>query len=153
MVDGFGFQIFLGVVRSVFETKEFQDERVLYEISSFLDNMAFAGQTADLILVPAEGKALVEGTGDLALEFAHAPLVCGGFDLVEFALFSRIDREEFDIVRQLRVKWFSSPVGRVDKAVLRSLRDKSDSVGLFSGVTGRSFSNWSDSVGPIEKIR
>ena len=78
-----------------FETEEFQDERVLYEISSFLDNMAFAGQTAEFILVPAEGEALVEGTGDLALEFPHAPLVCGGFDLVEFA------RVNFDLTHEV----------------------------------------------------
>jgi hypothetical protein len=33
---------------------------------------------SDLLLVTAEGKAFLDGVGDLALEFAHAPLVGSG---------------------------------------------------------------------------
>ena len=40
-----------------------------------------ATQAVDL-LVAAKRKAFVEGTADLALEFADAPLVGGGLDLV-----------------------------------------------------------------------
>ena len=46
----------------------------------------------------AEGEAFVKGTGDLALEFADAPLVGGGFDFVEPTFLRGFDGEEFDVV-------------------------------------------------------
>jgi hypothetical protein len=50
------------------------------------------------LLVAATRKAFVEGTADLALEFADAPLVGGGLDLVDAAFFGGVDGEELDLV-------------------------------------------------------
>ena len=98
LVDDGGLQILFGIVRLLGEAEELQDERVLDEIGGFFHDLALGGEAADFFLVPGKGEALVEGGGDLALEFADRPLVGGGFDLVEAALGGVGQREEFDVV-------------------------------------------------------
>ncbi len=82
----------------MFETEELQHERVLDEIGGFFHDLPLGGEAADFFLVPAEGEALVEGAGNLALKLAHAPLVGSGLDLVEAALVRGFDGEKFDVV-------------------------------------------------------
>jgi hypothetical protein len=93
LVDDGGFEIGFRVAGVVGEAKEFENEWIFNKVGSFFHDLSFAGQAANLILVSAKGEALVERAGDLALEFANAPLVGGGFDLVESAFFGTIDGE------------------------------------------------------------
>jgi hypothetical protein len=95
--DG-GFEVIFRVAGMVGKTEEFEHKRIFNKVGGFFDDLPFAGQAANLILVSAKGEALVEGAGNLALELAHAPLVGGGFDLIESAFFGTIDGEQLDIV-------------------------------------------------------
>jgi hypothetical protein len=72
-------------VRLLGKTEEFQHERVLDLIGGLFHDLALGGEAADFLFVAAEGQAFVEGATDLALEFADAPLVGGGFDFVKAA--------------------------------------------------------------------
>jgi len=99
LVDDGGFEIGFRVAGVVGEAEEFENKRIFNKVGGFFDDLSFAGQAANFVLVSAEGEALVERAGDLALELAHAPLVGGSLDLVETTLFGDIDREQLDIVR------------------------------------------------------
>ena len=75
------------------EAQEFEHKRIFNKVGGFFDDLPFAGHAANLILVSAKSEALVKGAGDLALELPHAPLIGGGFDLIESAFFGTIDGE------------------------------------------------------------
>lgn len=89
-------------------------------------------------LVAAERQAFVEGTADLAQEFADAQRVGGGFDFVERVFFGAIDGEQLDVV---------GPAGLDDLAEVSEdfpiwqrrpfdLRGSPDGVSDFQGASG-----------------
>lgn len=61
-------------------------------------HLPLAGKPANFVLVAAQRQPLVQGAGDLPVQFAHAPLVLGRLDLVEGALFGVADGQEIDVV-------------------------------------------------------
>jgi hypothetical protein len=93
LVDDGGFKFVLGIVRTFFEPEEFQNERVLDEVGGFFHDLPLNGESANFVLVAAEGESLVKAAGNLSLEFSHAPLVGGGLDLVKSAFVGVIQSE------------------------------------------------------------
>ncbi len=59
LVDDGGFQLALGIGGAFIETEEFEHVGVLDQVSGALDDLAFAGQAPNLVLVATEGEALI----------------------------------------------------------------------------------------------
>ena len=64
-------EVGLGVAGLRIEAEELEHERLLQQVLWPHDDLAFFGELADALFVPAECEALVEAGGFLALEFRH----------------------------------------------------------------------------------
>jgi len=98
MGDDGRLQIGFGVAGSFLEAEKFEDEGFLEKVFRPGDELAFPGETLGAVLVPAEGKTLVERGGFLALQLGQRPAFAGGFNLLETAFVGVFDREEEDVV-------------------------------------------------------
>ena len=65
--------------------QKLQDIRLLQDILRLRDDVAFAGQLHDGILVLAQGDALIQRTADLPVQPPHAPVPLRRLDLIEAA--------------------------------------------------------------------
>ena len=80
------------------QTEALQHHRILDQVRRLFDHLSLAGETANLVLVAAEREPLVQGAVQLPFEFADAPAVVRGLDLVETAGFGVGYRQQGDVV-------------------------------------------------------
>ena len=111
-VDNGGFEVVFGVVWGLGEFEEFEDVGIFDDVWGVLDDLALGGEAFDFVGVTAEGKTIVEGSGDLAIEFAGGPLVGGGFDFVEAPFFGVLEAYQDLIVRPTKAKILSELLDR-----------------------------------------
>lgn len=69
-VDNGGFEVVFGVVWGLGEFEEFEDVGIFNDVAGVLNDLALGGEAFDFVGVTAEGETIVEGCGDLSIEFA-----------------------------------------------------------------------------------
>src|ERR1035437_4455998 len=99
LADDGGFAIRLGIAAALIQTEELQNQGFLQQIVRLPNGLPFPREPSNALFVPAESETLVQAGVELALQFAHRPVLSSGFYLVETTLVRVLNAEEEDVVR------------------------------------------------------
>src|SRR5664279_1899598 len=99
LADDGGFQVGLGIAAALIQAEELQNQRFLQQVVRLPNGLPFPREPPNALFVPAESEALVQAGIELALEFAHRPVLFSGFYLIETTLVRVLHAEEEDAVR------------------------------------------------------
>src|ERR1035438_10513122 len=98
LADDGGFQVGLRITAALIQAEELQNQGLLQQIIRLPNGLPFPRQPPNAFFVPAEGEAFVEAGIELALEFAHRPVLFSGLYLIETTLVRVLHAEEEDVV-------------------------------------------------------